>query len=151
MLTFTSPDWPCLFDGCMIYDSHVYSSPFSYLMHPPVARPIMNHHATWSGTYYSFALDEPCAHFLVYHLYLTCLYLPFAPENCIYKFADLVHSPHLTSHSLHPILHHITSQSYCLCLLHHTWRQSLTPRSHPQSHIGFMLRSPAPLILGISH
>ena len=113
MLTFTSPDWPCLFDGCMIYDSHVYSSPFSYLMHPPVARPIMNHHATWSGTYYSFALDEPCACFLVYHLYLTCLYLPFAPENCIYKFPQVCRfsaftSPCLTFTSSHFASHHLT-------------------------------------------
>ena len=78
LFAFTSLDQPCLFDGHMMYDSHVYSSPFSYFMYPPVARPITNHHATQSGTYYSFTFDEPCACFLVYHLYLTCLYLPFS-------------------------------------------------------------------------
>ena len=36
-LTFASSDQPCLIDGHMMYDSHVYSSPFSYFMHPPVA------------------------------------------------------------------------------------------------------------------
>ena len=55
-------------------------------MCPPAARPIMNHSAMWSGTYYSFTSDEPCACYLVYQLYLTCLYLPFAPEHCLYKF-----------------------------------------------------------------
>ena len=96
-----------------MYNSHVYSSPFSYLMHPPVARPTMNHPTTWSGTYYSFALDEPSACFLVYHLYLTCLYLPFAPENCIYKFPPVCRfsvftSPHLTFTSPHFASHRLT-------------------------------------------
>ena len=40
----------------------------------------MSHCATWSGTYCSFASDEPCA------LYLTHLYLPFNPDNLRYKF-----------------------------------------------------------------
>ena len=46
-------------------------------MCPPMARLIMNPHTAWSGTYYSFTLDEPYACFLGFHLYLTCLYLPF--------------------------------------------------------------------------
>ena len=49
-------------------------------MHPPTAQPIMNPHAMQPCTYYSFTLDEPCVHVLVYHLYSTCLYLPFV-EN----------------------------------------------------------------------
>ena len=48
-------------------------------MHPPAVWPITNPHTTQSGTYHSFALDEPYACFLVDHLYLTCLYLPFTP------------------------------------------------------------------------
>ena len=85
----------------MMYNSHVYSSPFSYFMCPPMAQPITNHCTTQSGTYYTFTLDEPCAHFLVYHLYLTCLYLPFAPENCIYELPPVFRfsacaSPHFT-------------------------------------------------------
>ena len=35
----------------------------------------------WSGTYYSFALDEPYALFLVDHLYLTYMYLSFEADN----------------------------------------------------------------------
>ena len=53
---------------------------------PVVAQPITNHCAVWSGTYYSFASDESCACFLVYHLYITCLYLPYHPRLPIYKF-----------------------------------------------------------------
>ena len=51
-----------------------------------MAQPITNPCTMWSGTYYSFASDEPYAHFLVDHLYLTYLYLPFKRENCPYKF-----------------------------------------------------------------
>ena len=76
MLTFASLDWPCLVDGHMMYDSHVYISLFSYDVHPLMVQPIMNHHTVQSGTYYSFASDEPCAHFLDYHEYLAHLYLP---------------------------------------------------------------------------
>ena len=47
---------------------------------PTMAQPIMNHHATQSGTYYTFTLDEPCAHLLAYHSYITCLYLLYCPE-----------------------------------------------------------------------
>ena len=36
-----------------------------------------------------------------------------------------------------------------LYLLHHAWRQSLTPRLHPQSLIGLMLRSSTPSILAM--
>ena len=105
-LTFTSLDQPHLVDGHTMYNSHVYIYIFSYDMCPPIVWPIMNHHATWSGTYYSFTLDEPCACFLVYHLYLTCLYLPFNPEHCTFpQFSDLVLVPCLASHSPCPISH----------------------------------------------
>ena len=53
----------------------------------------MNPHTVQSGTYYNFTLDEPYARFLVFHSYLTCLYLPFTqniireePHNHLYKF-----------------------------------------------------------------
>ena len=121
-------------------------------MHPPMVQPIMSPHTTRSGTFYSFALDEPYAHFLVYHSYLTCLYLPFAPYKShtiahmnFPQNSDLALTPHITPHLPHTI-------SHCTALPHnptvltidHTWRWSLTPRSHPQSPIGFILRSPAP-------
>ena len=72
-------------------------------MHAPtMAQPIMNHHTVWSGTYYSFASDEPCAHFLDYHPYLTHLYLPRLPE---YKFPPVFRFSVFTSpctFTLHP-------------------------------------------------
>ena len=84
----------------------------------PVAQPTMNPHGAWSGTYYSFASDEPYARFLVDHSYLTCLYLPLTPERnrepdtiaytSFPQFSDLVLVPHLASHSPCPISHHIT-------------------------------------------
>ena len=46
---------------------------------PAVAQLITSCHVTWSGTYCSFTSDEPCACFLDYHSYLTCLYIPFNP------------------------------------------------------------------------
>ena len=45
---------------------------------PPAVWPIMSPRTMQSGTFYSFALDEPYALFLVCHSYLTYLYLPFA-------------------------------------------------------------------------
>ena len=109
-------------------------------MCPPVAWPIMNPRTTQSGTFYSFALDEPYARFLVNHSYLTCLYLPFAPErdrepyNCPYEFPPGFRLSTYTSHCIafashHFTLHHTASQSHHLYLLYHTWRQSLTPRA----------------------
>ena len=66
-----------LFDGQMIYHSHVIF-PFLVTWHTPtVAQPIMSCHTAWSGIYCSFTSDEPCAHFLDYHSYLTHLYLRF--------------------------------------------------------------------------
>ena len=50
-------------------------------VHPPAVQPIMNPCTTWSGTFYNFTSDEPYAHFLVCHSYLTCLYLPFTPDR----------------------------------------------------------------------
>ena len=72
---------------------------------PPMVQPIMDPCTMWSGTYHSFALDEPYAHFLVYHLYLTCLYLPFTTYNCLYEFPpefrlSTCTSHHITSHCL---------------------------------------------------
>ena len=72
----------CLFDGHMIYDSHVFTSILSISnMCPPMVQPIMIPCTMWSGTFYSFALDEPYAHFLVYHSYLTCLYFTFHSDH----------------------------------------------------------------------
>ena len=121
---------------------------------PPVVWPITNPCTTQSGTYYSFTSDEPYPHFLVCHSYLTCLYLPFAPEKSqriahtsFPQHSELVLMPCITSHSSHTFSHCITLPCNCTVFtIYHTWRQSLTPRSHPQSPIGFILRSLAPYI-----
>ena len=87
-------------------------------MHPPAVWWIMSPHTTQSGTFYSFALDKPYAHFLVYHSYLTCLYLPFAPEksHAIYPY-EFPPEFKISTYALHHtafILHHFTS--YCTAL-----------------------------------
>ena len=83
----------------------------SYLMHPIAAWPIISHCPMWSCTYCSFISDEPCACFLDYHLYLTCLYLPYHPrqtekntEKSFSQSSDMGSSPSLinTTWSLMP-------------------------------------------------
>ena len=125
VLALASLDQSCLFDGHMIHDSHVFTSILSISnMHPPAVQPITSPHTAWSGTFYSFASDEPYAHFLVYHSYLTCLYLPFtqrrAPANYLYKFPPEFRFSTYTSHhttftSHHFASHHIASH------LHHPY------------------------------
>ena len=121
-----------------------------------MAQPITNHCTMWSGTYYIFASDEPCAHFLVYHSYITCLYVPYHPRRR--RLPEIQVSPNfrLSTFALPHIclapfciaLHHLAS--HCPYLLCHAQRQSLALRSHPQSHIEFMLILPALLILAVS-
>ena len=78
----TSSDRSHLFDGHMIYDSHVFTSILSISnVHPPAVQPITSPCTMWSGTYYSFTLDEPYACFLVHHSYLTCLYFTFCSDH----------------------------------------------------------------------
>ena len=149
-IALTSLDRSHLFDGHMIYDSHVFTSILSISnMCPPMVQPIMSPRTVWSGTFYSFASDEPYALFLVCHLYLTCLYLPFTPQKSqrishmsFPQNWDLALMPCTILHLFHTIPHYITLPHNCTVFtLHHTWRQFLTPRSHPQSPIGFILRS----------
>ena len=104
----------------------------------------------------ALSITSPYAHFLVFHLYLTCLYLPFAwtiireePHNCLYQFPPELRFSTYTSHHLTLISHYFA--------LHHTAMipPSLLATTHletipypqiapPQSPIGFILRSPAP-------
>ena len=50
-IALASLDWSRLFDGYMIYNSHVFTSILSISnVHPPTVRPIMTPHTTWSGT-----------------------------------------------------------------------------------------------------
>ena len=138
-LALTSLDWSRLFDGHMIYDSHIFISiPSISNVCPPVVQPIMSPHTTQSGIFYSFASNEPYTLSCCYS-YLTCLYLPSAqqksqrithmsfPQNW-----DLALTPHTISHLFCTISHCIAlPQSHHLYLPQHTWRQSLAPRLHP--------------------
>ena len=68
-----------LFDGHMTYNSHVFTSILSVSnMPPPAVQPITSSRTVQSGT---FSIASPYAHILVYHSYLTCLYLPFTREE----------------------------------------------------------------------
>ena len=82
-IALTLSDRSRLFDGHMTYDSHVFTSILSVSnVPPPVVRPITRSRTTWSGT---FSITLPYACILVYHSYLTCLYLPFARERSLPK------------------------------------------------------------------
>ena len=104
-----------------------------------------------SGQALSITLPYAC--FLVYHSYLTCLYLPFSqteePHNCLYQFPPELRFSTYASHRLAPILHHFTShrtasQSHCLYPTAHLEMIPCPQIAPPQSLIGFLLRSPAP-------
>ena len=110
-LALASSDWSCLFDGHMVYDSHVFTSILSISnVHPPTVWPIMSPHTLQSGTFYSFASDEPYAPFLICHSYWTCLYLPFTPieqpHNCLYQFPPELRISTYALYCLALILHH---------------------------------------------
>ena len=140
-ITSTSSDQPHLVDGHIMYDSHFYISSFCYNTCPPAAQPIMNHCTTQSGTLLYIA--SPQMSLCWYHSYLTYLYLPFKPDWNFPQISDLIcFAPFCTT--LHCLI------SHCLYLLHHAQRWSLIPKLHPQSHIGFMLRSPTLPILATS-
>ena len=58
----------------------------------------------------ALSITLPCAHFLVFHLYLTCLYLPFAqniireePHNCLYQSSPELRFSTYTDESTHQI------------------------------------------------
>ena len=101
-------------------------------------------------------LTSPYAHFLVFHSYLTCLYLPFTqniikeePHNCLYQFPPELRFSTYASHHLPLISHYFAL--HCAAMI----PPSLLATTHletipypqitpPQSTIGFILRSPAP-------
>ena len=104
----------------------------------------------------ALSITSPYAHFLVFHSYLTCLYLPFAqniireePHNCLYQFPPELRFSTYALHRLTLISHHFTSRRTAMIppsLLVTTHLETIpypqiTP---PQSPIGFILRSLAP-------
>ena len=105
----------------------------------------------------ALSITSPYAHFLVFHSYLTCLYLPFAqkiiireePHTCLYQFPSELRFSTYTLHRLTLISHYFASHHTAmipLSLLATTHLETIPyPQSAPpQSPIGFILRSPAP-------
>ena len=140
MLALASSDRSCLFDGHMTYDSHVFTSILSVSnVPPPAVQPIMSSHTAQSGTFYNFALCSLSCLPFVFNLpvfYLSKRTSSPKPQPIAYMSLpqnwDLALTPCTISHLFHTISHHIALPwSHCLYFLQYTWRQSLTPRSHP--------------------
>ena len=139
-IALTLLDRSRLFDGHMTYDSHVFTSILSVSNVPPLAVwPITSSRTARSGTFYSFAI---CSH--------SCL--PFVFNLPVFTFCHTTSLPKpqpvaymslpqnwdfaLTLRTCFALFHTISlritlPRSHCLYLPQYTWRQSLTPRSHP--------------------
>ena len=103
----------------------------------------------------ALSITLPYAHILVYHLYLTCLYLPFtqniiteALANCLYESPPELRFSTYASHRVALILHYFASHHAAtipLSLLATIHLETIPyPQiAPPQSPIGFILRSPA--------
>ena len=129
---------------------HVFTFPFLVTScASAMAQPITNHHNMWSGTYYSFTSDELCAHFVVYHVYLSHLYLPFKPERKFSpQISDLVCSAwsfHLTPLHTFSLLHTCLASYPLPCTISHSLLSCQDtvhyPLITPQNFIGFTLQS----------
>ena len=104
----------------------------------------------------ALSITSPYAHILVYHSYLTSLYLPFqgkiitkAPTNCLYESPPELRFSTYASHHLTLISHYFASHCTAtipLSLLATIHLETIPyPQiAPPQSPIGFILRSPAP-------
>ena len=101
-------------------------------------------------------LTSPYAHILVYHSYLTCLYLPFmgniitkAPTNCLYESPPELRFSTYALHHLALISHYFASHRTAtippsLLATIHLETIPYPQIAPPQSPIGFILRSSAP-------
>ena len=104
----------------------------------------------------ALSMTSPYAHFLVYHSYLTCLYLPFTqniireePHNCLYQLPPELRFSTYALHCLALISHYFASHCTAtippsLLATIHLETIPYTQIAPPQSPIGFILRSPAP-------
>ena len=152
--------WSHLFVGHMTYNSHVFTSILS----------VSNQSRVLAPRGQALSIASPYARVVVYHLYLTCLYLPFkrtinyrSPKPVAYMSLpqnwDLALTLRTVPRLFHTISHYFAS--HCTA----TIPPSLLATIHletipypqnctPQHHIGFTLRSPISTdlfgILGIS-
>ena len=104
----------------------------------------------------ALSITSPYAHILVYHSYLTCLYLPFtqkiiteAPTNCLYESPPELRFSTYALHCLALISHYIASHRTAtippsLLATIHLETIPYPQIAPPQSPIGFILRSLAP-------
>ena len=115
IIALASSDQSHLFDGHMIYNSHIFTSILGISnMPPPAVWPIMSSRTMQSGTFYNFTLCSLSCFSFVFNLPVftfcqetssekshTIAYTSF-PQNW-----DLALTPHTISHLFHTILHHI--------------------------------------------
>ena len=133
-------DWSCLFGGHMTYDSHVFTSILSVSnMPPPAVRPIMSSRTVQSGTFYNFTLCSLSCFPFIFNLpvftfhYRTSSLKPqpiaymSLPQN--WDFALMLHTYFALFCTIS--LRIALPRPHRLYLPQYTWRQSLTPRSHP--------------------
>ena len=104
----------------------------------------------------ALSITSPYAHFLVFHSYLTFLYLPCtqniiteAPTNCLYESPPELRFSTYALHHLTLILHYFASHRPAtippsLLATIHLETIPYPQIAPPQSPIGFILRSPAP-------
>ena len=103
----------------------------------------------------ALSIASPYAHILVYHSYLTCLYLPFtediiteAPTNFLYESPPELRFSTYALHCLALISHYFASHHTAMIPLSllatiHLETIPYPQIAPPQSPIGFILRSPA--------
>ena len=102
----------------------------------------------------ALSIASPYARILVYHSYLTCLYLPpgniitKAPTNCLYESPPELRFCTYASHLFRAISHYFASHRTAmippsLLATIHLETIPYPQIAPPQSPIGFILRSPA--------
>ena len=139
-IALTLLDWSHLFDGHMTYNSHVFTSILSISnVPPPAVRPITRSRTARSGTFYSFTI---CSHSCLPFVFNFPVFTfqkgtsllkpqPIAymslPQNWDFALTLCAHFALFRTISLRIAL----PRSHHLYLPQYTWRQSLTPRSHP--------------------
>ena len=120
--------------------------------------PLLRSDQSWALTPCGQALSitSPYAHILVYHSYLTCLYLHFAEKiitkaltNCLYESPPELRFSTYASHCLTLVSHYFASHCTAMVPLSllatiHLETIPYPQITPPQSPIGFILRSLAP-------
>ena len=145
LCTPTTRNHTCLFDGHMIYDSHVFLvSPTCTLLRSDQSQALAPH-----GQALRLGWTLCLLSCLLFIFNLPVFYLSWGPSSEKSHTITYTSFPQnwdsaLTSHTVSHLSHVMLPCSPTVFTLHHTWRWSLAPRSHPQSPIGFIPRSLTP-------